>query len=369
MEYQVESGYLLFFQAPLAWWAWVLILSLPGLITGGALYYTFAKSESNDERAFYLGFVLFSLPFFLIPFVFQSLYEGLRIEFHASDRQIVVSDNTGNQYVAPFQDFKAYAVHTSSETDDDGRTKYTYELELVRNTGATIHLFETGSAEKMQELIELARSYLDRPLAGSLERQIDLSRSLRPVAPGLPSEEECLSDFAMIKGEVTANGGCTLRWKTRAHPAFWPVLLLPIVASYFGILLWKVRGFSYKWLLILGISLLVFLGIGYGAMRSFQSVSVLEFRPQGPGMRSYVESPYFGRFDENEMQLSEVAFVDASLGQSTALILYDRNPLSGGIMGAVGAVMIMKSLMIYTDGLPATDKLKLADLVASAPSW
>tara|TARA_B100002051_G_scaffold223777_1_gene218463 strand:- start:31663 stop:32772 length:1110 start_codon:yes stop_codon:yes gene_type:complete len=369
MDYQVESGNLVFFQEPLAWWAWILILLVPALIAGGAIYYTLFKASSNDERAFYLGFVLFSIPFFGIPFVAHSLHEGLRIELRSQEQNVIISDDTGSDYRAPFQDFRAYAIHTSSETDDDGRTQYTYTLELVRKSGSTIHLFETGSEEKMQEVMDLARKHLDRPVAGSLQKQIDLTQTLRPVASGLPTEAQCTMEFSAIKGLSDPDGGCLLTWKTRAHPAFWPVLMLPVIASYFGILLWKIRGFSYKWLLILGISLLIFAGIGYAALRSFQARSTLEFRADGPSIRAYIDSPYFGRFDEAQMLLEDVAFVDASLGQSTAITVYDRNPLSGGLLGAVGAVMNMKTVMIYTDGLPATDKLRLADLVASAPDW
>ena len=369
MAYQVQNEYLLFHLEPLAWWAWTLILSLPTFISAAAIYHVIFKSSDWSERAFYLGFVLFSVPFFAIPFVAYSLYEALQIEIRPDLQEVRIQDNTGQSYSAPFQDFKAYAIQTSTESDDDGRAKYTYSLELIRKTGASIHLYETGSADEMKQLLELAKSHLDRPVAGSMEYQLDLAKSLRPGSAGLPSESKCNHAFHSIKSEFHSDGSCILRWHTRAHPAFWPVLFLPFIATYFTVLAWKAQGYSHKWVLILGISFIVLLGLVYGISRSFQATSVVKFTPDGPAIQAYVDSPYFGRFDHRQMLLSEVAYVDASLGESTAITLYDRNPLEGGVLGALDTVLEMKSVMIYTDGLPATDQLKLADLLAASSTW
>ena len=369
MEFQQSATEIVFFQAPLAWWAIGLILLLPLLITSGALYYTFFKSDSGEERAFYLGFVLFSVPFFLIPYVAGEAQEGLKIAINSHEKRVNVSDDSGKTYSAPFQDFKAYAVQTSSKTDDEGRTRYEYSLELVRKTGATLHLYETGSKEKMQDLLSAVRGHLDRPVAGSLEGQMDLLQGLQPILAGFPSEKECLSDFSAIHAHYSSSDGCKLRWQTRLHPVFLPVLTLPFIATYFVVLLWRARGYSHKWIFALAISLLLFLAIGYGAARSLNSTSVVILEPQGPSIRAYVDSPYFGRFDERSMLLKKVAFVDAGLGEETAITLYDRNPLEGGLKCAAGALFSMESVMIYTDGLPATDRLLLADLLATSTAW
>lgn len=344
-------------------------MGVASFIALGAAYHAFFKSGDASERAFYFGFLLFSLPFFCIPIMAGAVYEGTRISLHES-KQVLVTDSTGAEYRAPFSDFQGYAIEVETETDSEGRTDSDYSLKLMRKTGVALFLYEAGDRDALAQVLERAQSRLSLPVTDLSDFAFGQSVESAPLRSSLPSEEQCLQSFQSVQSLVLDDGGCRLTWQVRVHPAIWIGIALPLVAIYFLVLFWKIRGYSHKWAFGLSIAVLVLAGFGYAVARAYHAESILEFRGKEKDILAYVNSPYFGRMDERGMPLEDVAFVAASIGDGdTSIILYDRDPLAGGLTGAMEAAFSARTVMIYTDGLPVTDRLALSDLLAESADW
>lgn len=366
---QLADG-LRFAETELAWWMAALTLLVPALIGGGALYHVFFKSDGPLERAFYFGFVLFSIPFALIPWIAQASYSGLSITLDGASETVVFADDRSSEgYSLPFADFSGYSIGVEQEQDSEGRTDATYTLYLTHARGLSTQLYRTGDREGMQGALQQARAILPLSVTDGLADAFDVAAQQAPTTPRMPAPEECAAGFANITGTALPGGGCELRWPARTHPALSIGILLPIIAIYFVVVLWKARGFQIAWPIVGGIAVLLLLAVGYATLRSWNSVSVLRFSAEEQSVGAYLQSPYFGRFDERELPMEDAQFFIATIGAGdTAFQIMNRNPFAGGadLVALFGQAMRLRSLAVYVDGLPVGDQLRLAELLASA---
>ncbi|MCB1170902.1 MAG: hypothetical protein KDK25_11225, partial [Leptospiraceae bacterium] len=164
MEWTDTPESIRFIQTALPWWAGAISVGLAALIAGGAGYYTLFKSADMKERAFYFGFVLFSVPFFAVPWIAGSVFEGIRIEIQKGEPFVVISDDTGTGYRAAFSSFRSYLISTSTESDSEGKQSTTYKLHLVRHTGVSVFLLQSGSPEPIDEALHALENTLPLPV-------------------------------------------------------------------------------------------------------------------------------------------------------------------------------------------------------------
>ncbi|MCB1138182.1 MAG: hypothetical protein KDK23_05465 [Leptospiraceae bacterium] len=373
MEWTDTPESILFVQTALPWWAGAISVGIAVLIAAGAGYHALFQSGDFKERAFYFGFVLFSVPFFAVPWIAHSSLEGIRIEILKQEPFVVISDETGASYRAARSDFRSFLIATSTESDSEGQQSTTYKLYLLRHTGVSLFLFQSGSRHRIDEVLQ-ALQILGLPVMDWSSFLSGMESSI--LESRLPDASSCRGDFQFVESGFTERGGCQLSWATRVHPALFIGIYLPLLAIYFIVLLWNMRGYSHKWAFGLSIAVLMLAGFGYATLRPWNARSVLEFYPadsaepsEGPGIRAYVRSPYFGELDSRSLPLSEIRSVDASIGDgNTAITLFDRS-FSGDMGSMIRDALSVKTVMIYTDGLPVTDRLKLCDLLARSADW
>ncbi|MCB1165522.1 MAG: hypothetical protein KDK33_05185 [Leptospiraceae bacterium] len=353
MNYRLDGDAIIFFQTAPSLWVWLIAGAVPAFIAGGAIYYMIFKSSGPGERFFYFGFVLFSVPFFLIPMVFNASYEGLSVRLNASSAMAEFYSQEQLIQSFPFEDFASYSLQTETETDDDGDKTTEYTLNLLFQNGAIARLYKTGSADAMQEVIKQARSHLNLPLSDGMNFSV---LEEKPVGILIVSSLMCDQPYSSIHSSPSGEG-CRLQWSNRPHPALFMGLCIPIVALYFLVMGFVYRGFSFALLLGTVLATALLAALGYAALRSYGSHTFV--RLDAARIESWIESPFLGTVDRRSLDRGKIDAMQASIGEGFLSISLYHIPSENGKTVGLSDALQVKSIAIATDSLSAADRIRL----------
>lgn len=317
--------------------------------------------RNGKRTVFGIAWLAFALTFLSALPVILQIYTGLVVEIDGATQQITVRDDASQEqgFVAAFADFPAYGRRIVVETDDDGRRRTSYVLDLLHRSGAALELAEFSSEEAFEEKRKQLADILDRPVVES-PKELRLLAAKVSATERVTPAEVCAAAYASARAEIRSDGSCVLTWKNAFPAMLLPGLLLCITGFLFLIDRGVEHGWSWWALIPFAIVALMIVAIAYAGIRDASASSSLVFADRE--FRAYTESSVFGRTLESALPLADIVVVNAGISDtSSSMALMDRELRTPASIDAVFAAMSIDYVLVYTGGLSAADVLRLAD--------
>ncbi|MCR9141728.1 MAG: hypothetical protein NXI24_05710 [bacterium] len=416
MEILNEAGVLVIQEAAISSWIWLLLL-LPAIFIVGAIHFLRSSAQAetiNEEspdprgRGFALGVILLAGVFLPLPWVASETYSGLRFEFDEAAKLVSVRDGRSpGIYATPFAGFRGLILtsETKSKNDDSGGTETTYELMLARVTGPVYALLRTKDRERVLELANRLSHMLRVTTVTDFHSALAFAREAPNTAARMPNRFECdgssegsapdssaanansndspgagldshfrsLQKRYLVDGDATS---CVLEYPKQVPALILPGSLLALTALYWCVYIARHRGFDWRVGIGFALSIIFLIAMGSVFVRNFDATGVVSFQAPGNGeearLQTWSESAWFGgRFAESGLPLREIRVVQALIStQADSFFLYDRNPLAfRGLADAFDTARNLKTVELELSALPAVERLRLADILATGLAW
>lgn len=381
MDILNEAGVLVFQEVPVGGWVWFLLL-LPAVFIAGAIHTLLRNDErSRSQRSYALGVLLLALVFVPIPWVAQQSHTGLRFEFDESARLVRVRDALSpDVYATPFASFRGLVLADDAPPGtvvgaSDERSDIRYELTAVRRSGPAYTLLATSDRVRVLEQASRLAHMLQLTTVSDWTALLAFASESPETTARLPLPAECAAGSGALRAREAAPDRCALEYDRQVPALVWPALLLVLAGVYwlrYALRLWGAKFY----LLGAGVLLLlVTLGLGRAILLGVGTQGVIEFIQDGDGhtmLRSWTESPVWpDRLALDKMPLHEIRAVDARIGpDANKFVIYNRNPFAGkNPLQALQTLSSLRYMELDLAGVPAVDRLRLADLLASGMGW